>query len=373
MAGLKELVKYPGDYEVTVLARPNKRNQKKLKSFIDKGVNVVWGDLLDEKVLNEGIKDTDIVLHVGGMVSPMADHYPEKTLKVNVGSMQKIARIVKDFETSNPDREIKVVYIGSVAQYGSKLPPDHWGSADDELNPAEFDAYAESKVKAEEALKNAGLKKWVSIRQTSILHAGLLKNANNPVAFHTPIGGVLEWITKEDSGRLLERICRPDIPESFWGKCYNAGGGVSFRLTNLEFERGIMKAMGCPPPEKVFEPNWFAGRNFHGMWFLDSDKLDEILKYREKDTFEDALTRMKKELPFYFRLAPVVPSILIKAFMKSVARRKGLGPLSWIEANDTEKIRAFWGSRKEYDKIPDWNNFKEQKLDKTTPNKIKNS
>lgn len=372
-AGLAELMKYPENYSVTVLARDSKKNHKKLKPFERKGVKVIWGDLLDEKKIREGIENSDIVLHVGGMVSPMADYYPEKTLKVNVGSMTLISRIAKEAEDKSQGRNIKVVYIGSVSQYGSKLPPNHWGKVGDPLKPAKFDAYAESKILAEKALMGAGLKKWVSIRQTGILHSGLLKNANNPVAFHVPINGVLEWITTEDSGRLLERVCRPEVPEDFWGKCYNLGGGKPFRLSNLEFERGILKAMGCPPPEKIFETKWFATDNFHGMWFEDSDDLDGILHFRAPDTYEKALERMKQSLPWYFKLAPLAPSILIKTYMKKIASKKDLGPLHWIKTNNQEKIEAAWGNIDNYRKIPGWKELKEIKLSKETPAIKKNN
>lgn len=372
MAGLKELTNYPEKYEITVLARESKKNRQKLKPFKSKGIRIIWGDLLEEKRLRAGIEQADIVLHVGGMVSPLAEHYPEQTLKVNVGSMRLIAGIVRNIENKYEDRTIKVVYIGSVSQYGSKMPPNHWGKATDRLQPAKFDAYSESKILAEKALINAGIKKWVSIRQTSILHAGLLKNASNPVAFHTPVNGVLEWITTEDSGRLLERVCRDTVPDDFWCKYYNAGGGEPFRLTNLEFERGLLKAMGCPPPEKIFEPNWFCSDNFHGMWFEDSDDLDAILHFRGKDTFESALERIRASLPFYYRLAPIVPAVLIKKFMKRVAEKDGQGPLSWIRNNDEQRIQASWGSLENYANIPDWSNFKEVKLNKATPKVIKN-
>lgn len=372
-AGLKELVRYPDKYEIRVLARDSKVNHKKLNPFEKMGVRVLWGDLLDEPVVRKGVENSDIVLHVGGMVSPLAEHFPEKTMKVNVGSMALIANIVKEMEDNDPEREIKVVYIGSVSQYGSKLPPNHWGKADDPQEAAKFDAYAESKIAAEMELRKKGLKKWVSIRQTAILHPGLLKKGNDPVTFHVPLGGVLEWITTDDSGRLLERLCREEVPKDFWGKCYNAGGGKPFRLTNLEFERGILKAMSCPSPEKIFDTKWFATQNFHGIWFEDSDQLDEILHFREKDTFEEALERLKKSLPSYYKLAAIVPPALIKAYMKRVASEKELGPLSWIKKGDKERIKAAWGSLEEYEKIPDWKSLKEAKLPKETPKIRKNS
>ena len=372
-AGLRELIKYPDNYSITVLARDSKKNQKKLKPFQNLGIKVIWGDLLDERKIREGVENSDIVLHVGGMVSPLADYYPEKTLKVNVGSMKLISRVAKEEEDKFPTRTIKVVYIGSVSQYGSKLPPNHWGKVGDSLRAAKFDSYAESKILAENVLIDAGLKKWVSIRQTAILHEGLLKKANNPVSFHVPINGVLEWITTEDSGRVLERVCRSEVPEDFWCKCYNLGGGEPFRLTNLEFERGLLKAMGCPPPEKIFETKWFACDNFHGIWFEDSDSLDDILHFREPDSFEKALQRIKNTLPWYFRLAPLAPPKLIKFFMKTVASKPELGPLHWIKTNNKEKIEAAWGSIENYYKIPEWKGLEEIKLSKETPLMEKNN
>lgn len=358
-AGRKEIMKYPDKYELTLLARDNKRNRKKLIEFENKGGKVIWGDLLDKNAIRTGVESADIVLHVGGMVSPMAEHYPEKTLKVNVGSMALIADVVKEIEAVDKNREVKVVYIGSVSQYGNHLPPHHWGKVGDKLRSAKFDAYAVSKILAERALVEAGLKKWVSIRQTGILHPGILMKANDPVAFHVPLNGVLEWISIGDSGRILERVCREDVPNEFWNNFYNAGGGEKMRLTNLEFERGIMKATGCPPPEKVFETNWFALDNFHGIWFEDSDYLEELLHFRNNETFEDVLNKIKQELPFYFKLAPLAPASVIKVLMKSVARKPDLGPLGWIENNDQDRIKAAWGSLKIHSEIKDWNEFEE--------------
>lgn len=366
-AGLRELMKFPEKYEITILARPSKINRKKLKEIKDKGVRIIWGDLLDVNAIRTGVVDSDIVLHVGGMVSPIAEHFPEKTLKVNIESMSLIAGMVKEIEEKNADRTIKVVYIGSVSQYGSKLPPNHWGKVGDPLKAAKFDAYALSKILAERKLVEAGLREWVSIRQTAILHPGLLKKANDPVTFHVPLSGAIEWISVEDSGRLLERLCRPDLPNSFWCNFYNAGGGEFYRLTNIDFERGILKAMGCPPPEKIFDTKWFATDNFHGIWFEDSDYLDEVLKFRQPDSFRETLDRMKRELPFYFRLAPLAPSFMIKRFMKKVAMTPGLGTLNWIKENNIERIRAAWGDKNKYNLIPSWEERKEQQLDPKTP------
>lgn len=347
--GLKELVAESGRYDVTVLARDSKKNRKHLAPFQKQGVKVIWGDLLDKDVVAKGVAVADIVLHVGGMVSPAADWYPEKTFKTNVGAMQNII----DAALPRKD-EVRVVYIGSVSQYGNREAPNHWGQCGDPLTPALFDAYAYSKTEAERLLMDSDLKWWVSLRQTGILHSGLLMNASDPIAFHVPITGVLEWVTADDSGRLLERVCHDDVPDSFWGKCYNIGGGAPYRMTNYEFECKLLNAMGCPPPEKIFETKWFATKNFHGFWFADSDELENILHFRKGDTPQEYFRQMKSELPWYFSLAPLAPSIALRLFMGNVAKTPKLGPRWWIANDVRDRIDASWGSRDEWANIPDW-------------------
>lgn len=351
-AGLHELTSSSENYDITVLARNSKKNHRKLKPFINKGVKVIWGDLLDHKSISRGVADADIVLHVGGMVSPQADWYPDKTVKVNVGAMQLIVDEAK--RQQNIGHDVAVVYIGSVSQYGFRPEPVHWGEAGDPMRVATFDKYALSKVMAERILAESGLKRWVSLRQSGILHSGLLMNASDPISFHVPIRGVLEWATVEDSGRLLERVCRSEVPENFWCDFYNIGSGKSFRLMNYDFERMLMQALHCPSPEKVFESNWFATRNFHGIWYKDSDRLEKFLHFREGTTAEEYFRRMAKKLPWYFRLAPLAPAIIIKLAMKRVALNNQLGTLGWIKNNQTDRIAAAFGSRKEWEQIPNW-------------------
>lgn len=361
--GLRELTNSPERYEITVLARESKKNRKLLASFVKKGVNVIWGDLLDKQAVAKGVYDADIILHVGGMVSPAADWYPEQTIRTNIGSMQNIIEAAIKRKDS-----VRVVYIGSVSQYGPHNVPNHWGKCGDPLNPAVNDAYAYSKTEAEKLLIESGLKWWVSLRQTGILHSGLLLKASDPISFHVPLRGVLEWVTAEDSGRLLERVCRDNVPDSFWNKCYNVGGGEKFRLTNYEFECKLLKALGCPPPEKIFETKWFATDNFHGMWFSDSDELEEILHFRSGITPDEYFMQMKREMPWYFLLAPLVPAFAIKMFMKKVAYTPKLGPMWWIKNNVTFRINASWGSREAWEALPDWTGF-DRSRPSSNPNK----
>ena len=362
-AGFQELYKKKDRFDIRLLARDSKKNRKKLAPYMgDPSVTVVWGDLVRYEDVLQGVNGADYVLHVGGMVSPAADYYPEKTLKVNVNAAENVVKAV----LTQPNKEdIKVVYIGSVAQYGDRNPPYHWGGADEPQTPAKYDMYALSKIRSEEIFASAGLAKWVSLRQTGILYPGIL-SVVNPTAFHVPMSGVLEWATIEDSGRLLANVCEDWVPDDFWNKAYNISSGEEYRMTNYEFMNRMLSALGLPSPEKVFEPQWFALKNFHGMWYTDADRLDEILHFREYMPVDKYFATMKSKLPWFYSLAFLAPAWAVKMFMKPYAFEKGMGTQWWV-ANDPEKFEAYYGSREAYDAIRSWDDVRPAPLSKTNP------
>ena len=364
-AGFQELYQRRDRFSIRLLVRDSTKNRKKLASYMDDpSVTIVWGDLMNYEDVLAGVAGSDYVLHVGGMVSPAADYYPEKTLEVNVGSAENVVKAV--LAQPSADR-MKVVYIGSVAQYGDRSVPNHWGCASDPQIPAEFDMYALSKIRSEEIFAKAGFRYWVSLRQSGILYPGILK-VINPTAFHVPRGGVLEWTTIEDSGRLLANVCEDWVPENFWNKAYNISSGSQYRLTNYDFMKRMLGSLGLPDPERIFEPQWFALKNFHGMWYKDADVLEDILHFRANIPVDDYFASMKSKLPWFFSLAFLAPAWAVKMFMKPYAFEKGLGTQWWVE-NDPEKFTAYYGSREAYEAIKSWDDIRPLMNDRTDENK----
>ncbi len=349
-AGFQELHSRADRFVVKLLARPSKKNRKKLEPYMnDPSVEIVWGDLTKYEDVLRGVTGADIVLHVGGMVSPAADYFPEKTLKVNVTSAENVAKAV----LAQPDpSKVRVVYIGSIAQFGDRLFPNHWGRSGDPVKASLYDMYSVSKIRAEKAIVDSGIPHWVSLRQSGILYPGIL-SVVNPTAFHVPVAGVLEWATIEDSGRLLANVCEDWVPEEFWNNFYNIGSGEQYRMTNYEFETRLLTALGLPGPEKVFEPQWFALKNFHGMWYEDSDVLENYLHFRENVPVDEYFRQMKSKLPWFYNLAFLAPAFAVKMFMKPYAFEKGLGTQSWVDG-DPEKMKAFYGSREAWEAIKSW-------------------
>ena len=109
-----------------------------------------------------------------------------------------------------------------------------------------------------------------------------------------------------------------------------------------------------PLPEKIFEPNWFALKNFHGQWYTDADVLENYLHFRSGQTCDEYFRWMAKQVPWYFHLAGVVPPIFIKMGMKTIANKPGLGTLNWIKNRNEKRISAYFGSYEAWEAIPGW-------------------
>lgn len=358
-AGLQEILRYPKQYKLRILARASEKNKRLLAPYMNQ-LEVVWGDLTRYEDVLKGVTGADVVLHVGGMVSPQADYRPAATLRTNISA----AVNVRDAVLAQPeDKQPKVVYIGSVAQMGDRREPLHWGRAGDPICVSAYDHYGLTKAMAERIITGSTIKNWVSLRQSGILYPAILKNYD-PIMFHVPIRGVLEWATVEDSGRLLERVCREEVPEEFWNRYYNIGSGKEYRISNYEFECLLLGAIGCPKPEKIFASHWFTTRNFHGMWYSDGDKLEEYLHFRANVPIKEYFKQLahSDSLPAGLKYAVrsklvyashLVPHI-VKLAMYAMATSKEHGTQWWIKHRKEQRIHAYYGSMEKYKAIPDW-------------------
>ena len=222
---------------------------------------------------------------------------PYTTRKVNVGAAENICKAV----LAQPNKDdIKVCYIGTVAETGARNYPIHWGRCGDPLKVSIYDHYAISKIMAERVFVESGIKNWVVMRQTGILFTQIFHEME-PIMYHVPLNGMLEWCTLEDSGRLMCNFVLKDLPEDFYQRYYNIGSGEQYRLTNFEFEELLLGAIGLGSPKGLFDPNWFGTRNFHGQYYADSDILNDYLdsvSYTHLDVYKrqvymfiDALAR----------------------------------------------------------------------------------
>lgn len=352
-ATLAELLARSDRFRVRALVRPEERNHAVVKRFErNPAVEWVWGDLTSAQDMRQAVEGVDQVLHIGGMVSPFADKFPKLTMKVNVGGARNIVEAIK---AAGQAETTALVYIGTVAQTGHRNAPVHWGRTGDPIKISRFDQYAVSKTEAEAIVAQSGIRHWVSLRQTGIAHPNMWK-IFDPIIFHNPFNGVFEWVTVGDSARLAANTCEDAVPDAFWKRFYNIGGGEKLRVVNHEFARITARALGQKEAFASYLPHWSATRNFHGQWYADSDRLEELVPFRS-ETLEDWARGMVATMPALVRLIARWFPGAGRSRMEKLAKGPG-GTLSWIANDDREHIDAYFGSREAWEKLPrDWADF----------------
>ena len=346
---VKQLLARSPRFKVRVLARPSDKNRALLKKMAHPMLEVVWGDMADFACVQRCVAGTDYVLHIGAMVSPAADKYPEKTLYTNIGSTLAIIKAIQ--EQPNAD-DIHLVYVGTVAETGDRQYPVQMGRCGDPINPSIHDYYAISKVFSEFAVFESGLKHWVSIRQTGQYPTNE-GAGEEPIIFHQPPNNVLEWSTSIESGICMANICENWVPESFWRKAYNLSSGKGWRFTCWEFTNLMMEGMGMTFADTQ-DPRRMAQYNFHGHYFSDADALNDILHFRciDPKTYQQGIVDSMKAMMQNPMIAAMIPGAEAMKAQNVQIGHKRMGYDWMMENNETDWINAFFGSKEEAEAIP---------------------
>ena len=347
-------------YDLVLLLRDSEKNRNLFAPYMDApGLTIHWGDLLNQEDVAACVKGADIILHIAAFVSPQADYFPQKAMQNNYGSTRNLIESVRALGQNDSTR---FVYIGTVAETGDRMPPIHWGRVGDPIKPSMFDYYAVSKVAAERYVIESGLKYWVSLRQTGIMGPAMAK-IRDAIQFHNCLDNVLEYASDRDSGRAMRNLCAFEaegtLDSSFWGHIYNIGGGESCRVDTYTMYKIMYGEIGIENIDYVIDPKVVATRNFHGHYYLDSDKLEDYLHFRSDSMqyFYDAYLKELGAAKPFGRVICKLPGgqklmgSIIKSTFKKLLNGEH-GPQRWLDENREDHIDAYWGSRKAWEAIP---------------------
>ena len=356
-SALKELLNYDRVDQIRVFILNNDPLFKRVKKTLkNKKISVFYGNLKNKEDVEKFLEGADYIVNMAAVIPPKSDKNPISAIECNEIGVKNIVSVIEGME-----KQPKLIHSASVALYGNRTELHPFGRVGDPLLVSPFDIYSVTKMRGELFVLESKIKYFAVLRQSAMLHEYMLMdNISDGLMFHTCFNSPLEWVTQEDSGRLIKNIIKRDIEQNdldkvFWGRVFNIGAKEENRITGYTTLADGFKLMGGNT-KKMFKPNFNATRNFHGMWFYDGSALEDLFHY-QKDTCRDYWARMKKK-NWYYTFGRIVPQSLISKMVIQRLFKDNNSIKYWYNHKDEARIYASCYGFKEYENIPkSWDNF----------------
>jgi len=263
-----------GKYEITAVDLKNAKVYKKLKRY-RKRVNVVYGDVIDRTLIENLVKEHDIVMHFATCMPPLAEY---KKQLVNIIEYNSLENIVKAINYYNP--KCHLIYASTTSLYG----PKDSKSVKSEVNIGDFDFYADAKYKCEKLISKK-LKEYTIVRVPLVLG-----NLNEDSFIYNVLGkSQIEVITKEDAAYAFVKVI--DEKSTLNKKIINIGGGATCRCSFNYLMTNILKYHGLTF-NYIFN-YLFVAKNYYSPYLSDSDASNELLGYKN-DSLQSYFMRQKR-------------------------------------------------------------------------------
>lgn len=340
IVGLQTLKCFLQDEHIllTVFCLKTKKNIKILKQFEDfSRLKVVFGDLTKYEDVANVMDDFDVILHLDSFSPHLSEIDPSVTYNINYGGTKNI---VDAIEASNIKDTVKFLFLGSVSEYGNRSPSIHYGRVGDPILPSCYDFFAISKIAAERYVIESNIKHFVSFRIGDVLYSDLFLD-DSGIKYHIPLNNHTEYISDLDAAILIYKFSTHNLKDKFFKKVYNVGGGKLNRFKYIDFLNLTLNKYKLKFSD-LYTEDMFAVRNFHGMFFLDSDILEDIFHFRSEST-KDFLNRINKKSVKRFKRMRFIPKMILQNSIFKQAVKNRNTPIFWKMHRQIKKVDIFFG------------------------------
>ena len=266
-------------FQVRVFDLDTPGNRKSVKRLNGK-FEVQWGDITRLNSVQKALEGIDAIVHMAGILPPVAYEKPKLAFKVNVDG----TRIIVD-QVKKTCKKIPFVFTSSVAAFGptpnatEPLCPDKHHA-----NPR--GAYGETKLQAEDIIKESGID-YVILRLTATMYLNFSVSDIKRM-FSVPLNNRIEYCHPDDTASaILNAVKNFDFVK---GNTLVISGGPEQRMLYKDMIRAILGVMGLPvPPSRKFtkEPYYLD-------WY-DTTKSQQLLNFQQRG-FADYIRDYSKRL-----------------------------------------------------------------------------
>ena len=138
------------NYTVTIFDNFSNSTKESISHFIQMGINVIEGDIINSLDIQDASKNHDIVIHLAAKISVSESiDNPSETFQVNVDGTKNV------LASCEKNHVKKIIISSSAAVYGDSYPDDKL-TEESVMNP--ISPYGESKMQMEQNVKEFALK-----------------------------------------------------------------------------------------------------------------------------------------------------------------------------------------------------------------------
>ena len=285
------------EYDVTAFDIKNYKNSHKLAPY-KKQVKIVYGDVNDRLLLEALIRDTDVVIHLAGIIAPFANLKGDLCRIVDFEGTCNVVNAINSF---NP--KCYLVYSSSTSLYEDKKLV----SASSPIDFPSEDFYSKYKYESEKTIQKA-LKNYTIFRLPIVM----CNPSDDKPIYNVAINSKVELVSNIDVGYALAETISHQT--SLNKKIYNLTGGKENYTIFKDYVLKILEIYGIT--WQYLLTLLLMEKNYRCHKYSDGDKLDEILKFRSESLEE-----------YYVRLAEyghkrIISKILAKPFIYLLKNKK---------------------------------------------------
>jgi len=253
-------------FQVRVFDLDTPKNRRSMLD-LDGEAEAVWGDVTQAGAVRDALDGVDMVVHMAGILPPLAYDNPRLAEEVNVGGTRTIVELLKEKGGKTP-----FIFTSSVAVFGP-TPDASRPVSPDNTTPHPRGAYGETKLQAENIIRESGID-YVILRLTATMYLAF-EVSDLKRMFSVPLDNRVEYCHPDDSATaIVHAVSRFDRVK---GNTFVVSGGPQQRMFYRDIVGAILDVMGLPlPPEEKFtrEPYYLD-------WY-DTARSQELLEFQKR-------------------------------------------------------------------------------------------
>lgn len=263
-----------GKYEITALDLKNNKSRKVFKKY-EKRINIIYGDIGDEALINSLVKDHDIIIHLASVMVPLGNFSNILSDLVEYNGTKNIIKAINKY-----NKNCHLLYASSTSIYDKSLN----ANVNEIINEKELTVFSRNKYKVENLIKK-------ELNNYTILRIPLVLNniTNESFVFNVKKNSIIEITTDYDAASCFVK-CIPDL-KRINKKVYDVGMGNKGIIKYNKIINNILKYNGISV--RLILSRLFLTKDYYSPVTLDSDELNNIINYRF-DTLNNYYKRLKR-------------------------------------------------------------------------------